>query len=243
MARSRNRRHRHSGRARHCAAGCRGGHPRTFAHDDVARIQQIEARVQYDGDRFHAGRRRNHRRSRRGALAALRPDVERRRGHRASAANPGRVAIDRAGTGSLRRGPGASRARISTHAADRPHPRHSRRAHHLWLESRQLVRRKSPQHRAISRSRAANGRRQDLRRRGQRRASGRRSRGGHLQAPGIGSGAGSLSGNSARSPRAVRRNTGDPRRDARKNRPRKSATCNAPKCAKRKSRSSGRAAR
>ncbi len=96
------------------------------------------------------------------------------------------------GTQAPRRSARKAGARISAHAADRPHARHSCRADYLRPQDRQLVRRKSPQSGALPPCRAADGRGENFRRGGQRRASGRRGGRGHLPAAGPGARAGQL---------------------------------------------------
>ena len=60
----------------------------------------------------------------------------------------------------------ATRLGVSAYAHDRPHPRHSRGAHHLRLQARPLVCGEPAQHGEAGLRRRADARRQDFRRRG-----------------------------------------------------------------------------
>ncbi len=118
---------------------------RAHASFDVARIHEIEREVKHDVIAFTtavaekmaaAGARRSF------ALAALRPDLERHRRYRAGvgvAASLGvaRRRIAKPCSSSLQ----PPRLRVQAHRADRPHPRHPRRADHLRPEDRSVVRR------------------------------------------------------------------------------------------------------
>ena len=128
---------------------------RSRAKADAQHINELESRVKHDVIAFTMAVGESVGDPERRPLAALRHDLQRRRGHRAGPPRPRRLAHHRTRPGPLRRSARSPRPRISAHPANRPHPRHPRRAHHLRPEDRQLVCRKSAQYRALPRSRRA----------------------------------------------------------------------------------------
>ena len=125
---------------------------------DAARELRAKARIRRRAHRRnrtdHAARRhRLHHRGRRasragGALAPLRPDLVRRRRHRAGAADAPGLRPDPQGHRGAARGGAAARRGAPPHADDRPHARRARRADDVRLEARALVRRASARPRA-----------------------------------------------------------------------------------------------
>ena len=114
---------------------------------DLARINQIEAEVKHDviafttavAEKVGPGI----------ALAALWADLQRRGGHRASAAGEAGVGHHPRRPEEAARGVEAARLGVQRHAGDRPHPRHSRRARDFRAEAGELVLGDAAQHRAL----------------------------------------------------------------------------------------------
>ena len=134
-----------------------------------------------------------------------------------------------------RRSPRTPRLGVQRHAHGRPHARRPRRAHHLRIQNRQLVFRNAAQHRALHGCRRRHARGKVLRRGRNLRAPHARTRRKDLRAPGTEGGGSFLPGHSARPPRALSRHASRDCIYAWTRSPPRSATCSAPKSAKRKS--------
>ena len=161
---------------------------RAHAGFDVARIHDIEREVKHDVIAFTtavAERMASAGACRRFPLAALRADLERRGRYRAS---PGSEAGFRAlARGRARRSGGSLERRalgVQGHGADRPHPRHPRRADYFRPEARLVVRRNAAQHPAPGSRGRGSARRENLGRGRNLRPHRARSGGTDLRAPG-----------------------------------------------------------
>ena len=136
---------------------------RERADFNLDRIDEIEAEVSHDVIAFTTAVAEIVGTAR--ALVSLRPDFERCGRHRPGPADPAGVGHYRRRSGKAFATSRTPRLGIQRHAHDRPHPRRSRRAHHVWIQTGQLVLRDSAQHRALSQRRRGHARRQIFRRR------------------------------------------------------------------------------
>ena len=106
---------------------------------DIARIDEIEKTTQHDVIAFTTVGGRDRRAV--GPLAALRPDLLRRRRHRAGAADGRGLRPDPQEHDGARRGDQDARRRAQAHADDRPHARRARRGDDVRPQAGAVVRR------------------------------------------------------------------------------------------------------
>ena len=202
---------------------------------DIARIDEIEKTTQHDVIAFTTSVAENRRAV--GPLAALRPDLVRRRRHRAGAADGRGLRPDPEEPDRARRGDQDARRRAQAHADDRAHARRARRGDDVRPEAGALVRRAGAQHRARAPRPRSGARRQDLRRGRHVRAPRSVDRSRRLPAARPRAGADFVAGDPARSARrADDARWRSPRRRSRSSRSR-FAACRRPRSAKSKSRS------
>ncbi len=174
---------------------------RERADFNVDRIFQIEAEVKHDVIAFTTAVAEIVGPA--CALVSLRPHVERRRRHRASAAHSAGIVADRRRPRAPRRRARTPRLGIQGHAADRTHPRRPRRADHLRIQDRQLVFGNAAQHRPLQRRRGRPARWKVLRRGRNICPSHARIRREDVRTPGIESRGRLVAGDPARPPRAT----------------------------------------
>ncbi len=121
---------------------------RERADFNLDRIAEIEAEVRHDVIAFTTAVAEIVGAAR--PLVSLRTDFERRSRHLAGPAHPAGLRDYRRRPGKAFRCARTARVGVQRHAHDRAHPRHPRRAHHVWFQAGQLVLRDPAQYRALS---------------------------------------------------------------------------------------------